>query len=111
MTCLLQLRCLRMNLIFVGWCLRNNKKESELTTAVGHWRNLEAALNSKEADYANLLASNRRLESEISELRSHVTNVSPEQTPHLKGFIQRLHVLALHSITSGQDMLPSNESS
>ncbi|KAL0157485.1 hypothetical protein M9458_045561, partial [Cirrhinus mrigala] len=52
----------------------NNKKESELTTAVGHWRNLEAALNSKEADYANLLATNRRLENEISDLKSQVAN-------------------------------------
>ncbi|XP_077074761.1 lamin L3 isoform X3 [Siphateles boraxobius] len=54
---------------------RNNKKECELNTAVGHWRNLEAALNSKEADYANLLATNRRLENDISNLKTQVDNL------------------------------------
>ncbi|XP_056089280.1 lamin L3 isoform X1 [Rhinichthys klamathensis goyatoka] len=54
---------------------RNNKKECELNTAVGHWRNLEAALNSKEADYANILATNRRLENDISNLRTQVANL------------------------------------
>lgn len=55
---------------------RNNKKEAELSNAVERWRNLEAALNSKEADYANLLASNRRLEDEVADLRTQVDNVS-----------------------------------
>lgn len=62
---------------FFFFCsLRNNKKECELNTAVGHWRNLEAALNSKEADYTNLLSTNRRLENDISDLKTQVSNVS-----------------------------------
>ncbi|XP_056588355.1 lamin L3 isoform X2 [Triplophysa dalaica] len=54
---------------------RNNKKECELNTAVGHWRNLEAALNSKEADYTNLLSTNRRLENDISDLKTQVSKL------------------------------------
>ncbi|XP_043097060.1 lamin L3 [Puntigrus tetrazona] len=56
-------------------CARNSKKESDLSTAVGHWRSLEAALNSKEADYTNLLATNRRLENELSEIQSQAANL------------------------------------
>lgn len=40
------------------------------------WRNLEAALNSKEADYATLLAANRRLENDVADLTTQVENVS-----------------------------------
>ncbi|KAK3562511.1 hypothetical protein QTP86_034765 [Hemibagrus guttatus] len=54
---------------------RNNKKEAELSNAVERWRNLEAALNSKEADYANLLAANRRLENDVADLRTQVENL------------------------------------
>ncbi|KAJ8271565.1 hypothetical protein COCON_G00104240 [Conger conger] len=54
---------------------RNSKKESELATAVGRWRNLEAALNSKEAEFSNLLAANRGLENEISDLKDQVSNL------------------------------------
>lgn len=60
---------------------RNTKKESELNTATGHWRNLEAALNSKEAEFANLLVENRRLENEIADLKSQVSNVRPVASP------------------------------
>ncbi|GAA6104449.1 lamin L3 isoform X1 [Tachysurus ichikawai] len=54
---------------------RNNKKESELSNAVERWRNLEAALNSKEADYATLLAANRRLENDVADLTTQVENL------------------------------------
>ncbi|XP_060797112.1 lamin L3 isoform X2 [Neoarius graeffei] len=54
---------------------RNNKKEAELSSAVERWRNLEAALNSKEADYANLLATNRRLENDVADLTTQVDNL------------------------------------
>ncbi|XP_062868626.1 lamin L3 [Trichomycterus rosablanca] len=54
---------------------RNNKKEAELSHAEERWRNLEAALNSKEADYANLLAANRRLENDVADFRAQVDNL------------------------------------
>lgn len=62
------------NLFFLS--CRNSKKEAELSNAVERWRNLEAALNSKEADYANLLAANRRLENDVADLTTQVENVS-----------------------------------
>ena len=42
---------------------------------MSQWRNLETALNSKDAECANLLVENRRLDKDLSEHRSHLASV------------------------------------
>ena len=42
---------------------------------MSQWRNLETALNYKDAECANLLVENRRLEKDLSEHRSHLASV------------------------------------
>uniref|UniRef100_A0A4W5P2B8 Lamin L3 n=1 Tax=Hucho hucho TaxID=62062 RepID=A0A4W5P2B8_9TELE len=48
---------------------RNQKKEAECNMAMGQWRNLEAVLNSKDAELANQLADNRRQADDITDLQ------------------------------------------
>jgi F0F1-type ATP synthase membrane subunit b/b' len=43
--------------------------------AMGQWRNLEAVLNSKDAELANQLADNRRQADDVTDLQAQVANV------------------------------------
>ncbi|CAB1339075.1 unnamed protein product [Coregonus sp. 'balchen'] len=54
---------------------RNQKKEAECNMAMGQWRNLEAVLNSKDAELANQLADNRRQADDITDLKTQVANL------------------------------------
>ncbi|KAL4613291.1 lamin-L(III)-like isoform X4 [Arapaima gigas] len=54
---------------------RNKKVESEMSTAVERWRSMEAALNSKDAELANLLSENQMQGKEILELKAQVSNL------------------------------------
>ncbi|KAJ7994751.1 hypothetical protein DPEC_G00252730 [Dallia pectoralis] len=54
---------------------RNLKKEAECNMAVGQWRNLEAVLNSKDAELANQLADNRRQQEVVTDLQAQVANL------------------------------------
>uniref|UniRef100_A0A8C7JNE5 Lamin L3 n=1 Tax=Oncorhynchus kisutch TaxID=8019 RepID=A0A8C7JNE5_ONCKI len=54
---------------------RNQKKEAECNMAMGQWRNLEAVLNSKDAELANQLADNRRQADDVTDLQAQVANL------------------------------------
>ncbi|KAM3876868.1 lamin L3 [Diretmus argenteus] len=54
---------------------RNQKKEAELANALAQWRNVEAALSSKDAEYTKLLAENRTLDSSVVDLQDQLDNL------------------------------------
>uniref|UniRef100_A0A8C9V4X5 Lamin L3 n=1 Tax=Scleropages formosus TaxID=113540 RepID=A0A8C9V4X5_SCLFO len=84
---------------------RNNKTESDLTTAVERWRSVEAALNSREAEFANLLSENRIQEKEMLELKAQVSN--------LEGALQhaktQLHEEMLHRVDLENQLQTAHE--
>ncbi|XP_069029028.1 lamin L3 isoform X2 [Embiotoca jacksoni] len=54
---------------------RNQKKESELANAVAQWREVEATLTSKDAEFTKLLSDNRTLSEDVSDLQGQLENV------------------------------------
>lgn len=55
--------------------IRNQKKEADLANALSQWRNAEAALSAKESDYTKLLADNRNLNNDLTDLQGQLENV------------------------------------
>ncbi|NXK91515.1 LAML3 protein, partial [Formicarius rufipectus] len=62
--------------------IRNSKKETDLNVAQARMKDLDAQLNTKEADLAIALTENRTLENELRELKDEVLtlNLSLEDT-------------------------------
>ncbi|KAM6950198.1 lamin L3 isoform 1-T1 [Lycodopsis pacificus] len=54
---------------------RNQKKESDLANALAQWRQVEAALSSKDAAFTKLLSENGRLSDEFTDQSSQLENV------------------------------------
>ncbi|XP_041647209.1 lamin L3 isoform X2 [Cheilinus undulatus] len=54
---------------------RNQKKESDLATALSQLRKAEAALSSKDAEYTKLLSDNKRLNEDSTDLQGQLENV------------------------------------
>ncbi|XP_056134289.1 lamin L3 isoform X2 [Lampris incognitus] len=54
---------------------RNQKKEADLAHALAQWRNTEATLTSKEAEYTKVLSQNRNLSSDMLDLQTQLENM------------------------------------
>ncbi|KAK5874661.1 hypothetical protein PBY51_019589 [Eleginops maclovinus] len=54
---------------------RNQKKESDLATAMAQWRKVEATLSCKDAECTQLLSENRRLHDGFTDLQGQLENV------------------------------------
>ncbi|KAM4603119.1 lamin L3 [Polymixia lowei] len=54
---------------------RNQKKETDLANALVQWRNVEAALSCKDAEYTKLFVENRTLTSDVTDLQAQVENL------------------------------------
>uniref|UniRef100_A0A8C0QJ75 IF rod domain-containing protein n=1 Tax=Chelonoidis abingdonii TaxID=106734 RepID=A0A8C0QJ75_CHEAB len=58
----------------------NSKKEADLNVAQAHIRDLDAQLNSKEADLATALSGKRSLEGDLQELKDQVVTLALEDS-------------------------------
>ncbi|KAM3625356.1 uncharacterized protein V6R79_010779 [Siganus canaliculatus] len=54
---------------------RNQKKESDLANALTQWRKAEATLSSKDAEHTRLLAENRTLTDDFTDVQGQLENV------------------------------------
>ncbi|XP_071402651.1 lamin L3 [Centroberyx affinis] len=54
---------------------RSQKREADLANALDQWRNVEAALSSKDLEYTKLLAENRNLSDDVADLQGQLDNM------------------------------------
>ncbi|XP_078140071.1 lamin L3 [Centroberyx gerrardi] len=54
---------------------RSQKREADLANALVQWRNVEAALSSKDLEYTKLLAENRNLNDDVADLQGQLENL------------------------------------